>query len=221
MPNKNTIYQTIYEYLCNRESVVNIDRAITEFPKRLCSVMDIGPLIELCAALREDMRMEANKASGKANVAKAMKAIIKTAGKDKLRGAFDCEGKQCVCDGHRAIRLNSPIEMVSAQGIPSDGMKTVFDEAMEGATVPLDLPTMAELKAHYRIKKAESIGGFINYDFGGNLPAVQANYLIDILTAFPDAKAFATESPNKPLYFTCEAGDAVLLPVRIQGKQAV
>lgn len=112
----STIYTVVYDYLVNNEGIENIDGLLEKWeatdPAK--AISGTPALITLCAALRDDMRMEANKAAGKANIDKAMRAIIKNVPEHQrqLQGAFTSDGKQCVCDSYRAIRLNTPLTQV-------------------------------------------------------------------------------------------------------------
>ena len=53
------------------------------------------------------------------------------------------------------------------------------------------------------------------WDMGCDLPSVNAAYLYEMLTIFPDAAIYANvDSPYSPLYFVSTMGDGILLPVR-------
>ena len=71
----------VYDYLVKNEGIENIDGLLEKWeatdPTK--TISGAPALITLCAALRDDMRTESNKASGKANIEKAMRAIIKNA----------------------------------------------------------------------------------------------------------------------------------------------
>ncbi len=53
----------------------------------------------------------------------------------------------------------------------------------------------------------------ILWDFGEGRPTVNPAYLLDILTAFPDA-SITCGAITAPLYFSHADGEAILLPVR-------
>lgn len=225
MLNASTIYQVVYNYLINNEGIKNIDDLLEKWeatdPAKASS--GVPALITLCAALRDDMRREANKASGKANIDKAMRAIIKNAPehKQQLQGAFVRDGKQYACDGYRAIRLNTPIDLPAPPVPCTMDIGRLFAEARHNATTPLETPTLGELKTYIKITKAENKAKYgknkktILWDFGEGRPVVNAAYLLDILTAFPDA-AITCGTITDPLYFCHAAGEAILLPVRMK-----
>jgi len=227
MLSTSTIYQVVYNYLINNEGIKNIEDLLEKWeatdPTKASS--GVPALITLCAALRDDMRREANKASGKANIEKAMRAIIKNAPEHQrqLQGAFVRDGKQYACDGHRAMRLNIPIDLPAPPVPCTMDIGRLFAEARHNATTPIETPMIGELKAYIKIKKAENKAKYgkhanrqrILWDFGEGRPTVNAVYLLDILTAFPDADiTFSTLTA--PLYFSHADGEAILLPVRTE-----
>jgi hypothetical protein len=225
MLNASTIYQVIYNYLINTEGIENLDDLLEKWeatdPAKASN--GVPALITLCAVLRDDMRREANKANGKANIEKAMSAIIKNAPEHQrqLQGAFVRDGKQYACDGHRAMRLNTPIDLPAPPVPCTMDIGRLFAEARHNATTPLETPTLGELKTYIKIKKAENKAKYgkganrqgILWDFGEGRPVVNAAYLLDILTAFPDA-AIIFNTLTAPLYFSHADGEAILMPVR-------
>jgi len=227
MLSKEKIYQVIYKYLIEEEGIENLDNLLTTWevtdPTKASS--GVPALITLCAALRDDMRTEANKSCGKANIEKAMRAIIKNAPdhKREFQGVFFSDGKQCACDGHRAMRLSKPIDLPAAPVPRTIDFNRVFDDARHNATTPLETPTLGELKSYIKTKKAEYKAKYgrkasketILWHFGKDCPAVNAVYLLDILTAFPDA-TITFSTTTAPLYFSHADGEAVLMPVRMK-----
>ena len=227
MLSKEKIYQVIYDYLVSNEGIKNIDDLLEkwEVTDPTKTISGVPALITLCAALRDDMRTEANKANGKANVERAMRAIIKNAPdhKQQMQGAFFSDGKQCACDGHRAIRLNTPLELPAPPVPFTMDIDRLFTDARHNATTPLETPTLGELKSYIKTKKAEYKAKYgrkasketILWHFGKDCPAVNAVYLLDILTAFPDA-TITFSTTTAPLYFSHADGEAVLMPVRMK-----
>jgi hypothetical protein len=227
MLSKNKIYQVIYKYLVEDEGIENLDNLLATWevtdPTKASS--GVGALITLCAALRDDMRTEANKASGKANIEKAMRAIIKNAPdhQRQFQGVFFSDGKQCACDGHRAMRLNTPLDLPAPPVPFTMDIDRLFADAQRNATTPLETPSQSELKSYIKITKAEYKAKYgknankktILWDFGECRPVVNAVYLLDILTAFPDA-TITFSTMTAPLYFSHADGEAVLMPVRMK-----
>ena len=227
MLSTSKIYQVVYNYLVNNEGIKNLDDLLEKWettdPAK--AISGVPALITLCAALRDGMRREANKAGGKANIEKAMRAIIKNAPEHKrqLQGAVVRDGKQYACDGYRAIRLNAPIDLPAPPVPCTTDFNRLFTDARHNATTPIETPTLYELKTYIKIKKAENKAKYgkdanrqcILWDFGGGRPVVNAAYLLDILTAFPDA-AITCGTMTDPLYFSHADGEAILLPVRMK-----
>ena len=127
-----------------------------------------------------------------------------------LQGIFtDSTGRVCATDGFRIIRLNHrPEELPTAPGLPVDK----FFSPARG--YDLVLPHPVELKNI--IKKASETGTRAVYDFGEDLPQVNARYLLDMLRIFPDAVAYrsASNPKNGAIFFESSAGDGLLLPLR-------
>jgi hypothetical protein len=222
--NTSTIYQVVYNYLIH-EGIENLDETLEKWkatdPAKATG--GVPALINLCAALRDDMRREANKAKGKANIEKAMRAIIKNVPdyRLQLQGAIVKGGKQYTCDGYRAIRLNTPIDLPAPPVPCTMDIGRFIDEARHNATEPIETPTLGELKAYIKIKKAENKAKYgksanrqrILWDFGEGRPVVNAAYLLDILTAFPDA-TITYSTLTAPLYFSHTDGEAILMPIK-------
>jgi len=227
MLSKSTIYQVVYNYLINNAEIKNLDDLLEKWeatdPTKATG--GVPALITLCAALRDDMRREANKANGKANIEKVMRAIIKNAPEHQrqLQGAFVHDGKQYACDGHRAMRLNTPIDLPVPPVPCTIDIDRLFADARRNATTPLETPSQGELKSYIKITKAENKTKYgkgankktILWDFGEGRPVVNAAYLLDILTAFPDA-TITFSTLTAPLYFSHADGEAILLPVRMK-----
>ena len=232
MLNTSTIYQVVYDYLINKEGIKDLD---DQLAKGIWDATDptkttdrgVPALIALCAALRNDMRREANKANGKANIEKAMRAIIKNAPEyqEHLQGAIVIDGKQYVSDGYRAIRLNTPIDFPAPPVPCTIDFVRFFTEAQRDATTPLKTPALAELKTYIKITKAENKAKYgkganeqcILWDFGEGRPVVNAVYLLDILTAFPHA-TITFSTLTAPLYFSHINGEALLMPIKRDNK---
>lgn len=177
-------------------------------------------------ALKADIAAEECRAAGKSSPLKAANRIIKNAKKCNSReythGSWmSLDGMQCYCDGYHGVRLHNPLptEKIHTNEMPID-LGRIVNSAKDNAGARLNLPSVAELKAHIKfqkaVKKANRNRDAITYEFGDNLPAVNAEYLLNMLELLPECKARAAK--NSPLlgtiYFEAEAGDGVLLPVR-------
>ena len=123
------------------------------------------------------------------------------------------------------MRLNTP--STALQWAPPPNDPHVYDTIPEllnsdGATVTLNLPTAAEVRAKIasdRAKyKAEShpAGDTIStcFSWGDGLPMVNALYLLDILEALPGCTAACRPSELSIVYFHSPDGDALIMPIR-------
>lgn len=171
------------------------------------------PVLDAAAVLIMDARAGMDKKAGKSGILSAAKRIIKNAQKsarEALSGAWiDSSGRQCICDGFRAIRLKDALN-----GLPSsDGVNIdKFFSSKHGDA--LRLPSVSELKEI--ITQSKAAGEKIAlYDFGDGLPHVNAAFLLDVLQVLPGCVAYAGERALiSPIYFKSDNGDGVLCPIR-------
>lgn len=178
--------------------------------------------------LTEEIDQETAKRAGRGTQRAAMNRIIKEAIKanphrPQFHGAWIApDDSQIVCSGYAAIKLYEPLELPQTEG----GDLKVFDYPT--ASKPLELPTIGKLKtiiADHKIKwkgtKAKERPAPI-YDFGENLPAVNAQYLIDVMEALPGVKIIQYTTPKSPLYFEIPLkGIGILCPVRKQEEEGL
>ena len=124
---------------------------------------------------------------------------------------MDAEGRQCMCDGYHALRLKNHVEgFNTVKGMDLDKCYPKDYELV----AELPMPTPGELKIGKK-KIATVAGDATVYDFGGDLPLVNADYLKNIMDCLPDAKAYVTDHPlTGPIIFKSDKGDALLLPIR-------
>lgn len=98
-------------------------------------------------------------------------------------------------------------------------LQPLFDQNKPRCKMPVPYIDRADVKAFIELQYAES-GKTPEWDLGPGLPAVNAVYLYELLTIYPDAKLFADpESTLHPVYAVSEFGDALLLPIRSAAKQ--
>ena len=146
--------------------------------------------------LEEEIRDENNKKSGRANLAKIAKDIMKNA-PDRFiffKYPYTAEnGKQYVCDTHVIFEFSDPMDLPEYQAktdgermerdksfgsvikILNDGFEEIIDEEVE-------TPTANEIKSRIKEKKAEAkINGdkvkSISYNFGNGL-SMNTRYLL-------------------------------------------
>lgn len=149
----------------------------------------------------------------------AAKRIIKTAvkysGKEALHGAWiDNRGMQCVCSNYHGARLRDALPDLPA--VPDHLEPVDFSKFYPLNRVDFDLvlPSAQNLRAYIRDRKAAGEPSPI-WDFGPGLPAVNAQYLLDMLTILPGSSALcAKDHPHVPVYFDGPSGDGLLCPIR-------
>lgn len=186
-------------------------------------------LEKLGAELADQVRMEYAASRGVTSATRIIRAMLKAEQKKCNRPALqyawiDGQGRQCVCDGFRAFRLVEalPLEERPADaGDPVDLGKVVPVISKNYAAMPL--PGVNEVKAFIALEQA-SKGRKVTpvWDFGKGKPAVNAQYLADLLNVLPDAQEiyYSVDGKFSPLYAKSERGDALLLPVSTESKKA-
>ncbi len=222
-----TIYKALYEYLTYQKDIKNLDKILAEWePTPLDAPIggNIGDLVNICAVMRREAMEQNDKDAGRGDIRKAMKVVMDNAMKIvKFNGVYMINGQQYVCDGHQAIRPYHPIEVDITPAPRTPQLDRVFSEAHLGSKQTLELPTMAELKAIINVGQAEHKAKYgrkanehaIPYRFKNSNLAVNAKYLKNMLTAFPDAEATCKESnPHGGILFQGDEGEALLLPIK-------
>lgn len=135
------------------------------------------------------------------------------------------DSRQCIMDQFHAV-VFAPGNVLPIDPMPDDVRAKCdlfpIDSTLNRArtnNAKLALPCIADLKAYIKAKKNDirlTTHGAIIYDFGDNLPAVNAAYLLDMLQLMPDAIAFV--DTRKPLinavYFSDGTNEGALLPMR-------
>lgn len=154
--------------------------------------------------------------AGAVNVAKRVYSENEAC-RPSLAGIFESGGKWTVCDGYRAIMFNNDMpELPHVDGGSlAKSLPDMIDKTAKAET--LELPTVAELKAwaaSHGGKKALSAGKAKPYIWGG-VVGVNVYYLIDMLQALENCKAYIPESKNSAIYFSGDNGEGILLPVRV------
>lgn len=186
----------------------------------------IGSLIaDMIATVERDISRENAKKSGSLSRLKAAERVIKSAKKQPrpaLHGAWIADGMQYICDAYRAARFPEPLPLEKIpENIPPIDAARFFSDASKNAGECLNLPDIGTLKAYIKsekaARKAEKNKTPLAWDFGENLPDVDAEFLLDFLEMFPDATAIANKT--RPLwgmiYFSAPDGaEGVLLPVK-------
>lgn len=180
-------------------------------PAAYYTVAPLYPVLRIYAELRERV---AAKSCGSA--IQAVKRLIRTCARNDMRGVWkSADGSAwCCCDGQREVRLKN-VSGVSVLEQSFPNLEAQIDDCAKTAGKSLPLPTAAELKTYIAAEKAAGVKpNALWYWWGSDTPAVNASFLLDMVTIFPDCKEARYRTELSPLYFCGDNGDGILLPVR-------
>ncbi len=189
----------------------------------------IDPKIYALAVIYTEAKAEYNnelaKTAGKLDAKKAAEKIIKIMqenGRPHAGAIKTSDGKYIFSSPYHGIRIADNFNITEWQGVAPD-FERVFNGTAQNAGERLTPPTAAELKEIIRKTKAENKGkkkyakAAPLYDFGENAPAVNAEYLLQIMQAIGEDIVItaAAERPTvSGLYIYTNIGDALLMPSR-------
>lgn len=139
---------------------------------------------------------------------------------------YDDQGRQIICDGFRAFRLRDPMPLPEVHSTLEHlhSFELIMKDAKENCQLIIfDVPSPATLRAF--ISQQRKLKQPLVWDLGPELPAVNAKYLLDLLTMMPNPLLCARTTRDKyrffgPIHAESKLGDAVLMPVRTDAKQA-
>lgn len=186
----------------------------------------------LVRAIRTDMAQQYQRSDKHRTSTAALRRIGRAAAakqggiRSHFAGAFlDEQGRQCITDGFTLLRLNKPSTALEWAPPPND--THVYDTIpdmlnSDGATVTLDLPTAAEVRAKIASDRAKynaeshPAGDTLStcFTWGDGLPMVNALCLLDVLEALPGCTAACCTGELSPVYFHSPDGDALIMPIR-------
>lgn len=194
-------------------------------------------LENLASCLRYELVKTDNGAAG---LLKAMKAVLKSAAshprEDLHKAWIDGRGMQCVVDGFVAIRTRDRLPVdTHADGVQPAGLDLdrVFNQVKldaGAALLDIDREAFAQWIATQRAawKKGNEARAKKDrkpfapvYDFGRQLPKVNAIYLRYMLEAFPDAKLYYDPAKLALSFIRIVGGngEAIILPIRTPEKK--
>ena len=195
-----------------------LTRAVEKDPRKWTgnTVFPVAAAAAEIMAEALDNMAKSKAGAGAVNVAKRV-YTENEAFRPSLAGIFESGGKWTVCDGYRAIMFNH--DMPELPHVDGGSLAKSLPDMIDKAEKlePLELPTVAELKAWAAAhggKKALSAGKAKPYIWGG-VVGVNVYYLIDMLQALENCKAYIPESKNSAIYFSGDNGEGILLPVRV------
>lgn len=180
----------------------------------------------LTETLQAEIRKTANAKTGKGQAEKIALKILKYRQKDDdypaLAKAKKTDTFTYVTDGYRLIRFKNDyapdLPLTEEKSYPVDGLRKICENASTNANTAV-LPTLNELQTFIKLEKSKRITPadkkeIIIYNLTDSI-AVNAEYLLDILTVLPDATCKTPKYAYHTIYFTGKIGDACLCPLRI------
>lgn len=145
--------------------------------------------------------------------------ILKKAKSRRSREVFwyasTIDGIQYISDGYRAAAFTTPLPLEekpdSVSGFDYNGIFANEKRFEESGNIRLEIPDRKELAAYIKVAKAEQKAKKnsvkeVRYNFGKDLPMVNAEYLADMIDIFPNARFYA-KSAGSNVYIKDENGD--------------
>ena len=180
----------------------------------------------LAADLEAQLRQEIAASHGTGNAARIIASMLKAQLGTRESLAYpwiDAQGRQCACDGFQAYRLREHMplpERPENAGEPID-LDRIFPPSLTGWK-ELPMPSAKELRAFIAVERAKWTGRKKDFNaawsFGDHAPSVNAQYLLNAATVFPAAKTIYWNTLYSPLVLPCDAGDAIVMPIRDKNK---
>lgn len=192
----------------------------------LCLGFTVGEIIRV---LKQDIYNSENKKNGKSKQAAVIKSVLNVSkqnnGQPQCLTSYLIDGKQYVMCYAYGFVFNDPIEGVPVSNNLEHGKKLVdiINTAKHNTyDVELELPERNALSVYIKTQKAQrkTMSKYakkdpITFDFGENLPIVNAEYLLDVMDGLPDGKLmFNSNHPYAPMLCESSAGEGLLLPMR-------
>lgn len=183
---------------------------------------------EIIRVLKQDIYNSENKKNGKSNQAAVIKKVLKESQRDTIKtqwhSTYIIKGRQYVLCGYYGFAFNVPVAgvPVAEDKQTENGIVNIFNINYDNYDTELVLPDRTKLAAYIKTTKAQrktmskdERKSPIIFDFGGNLPMVNAECLLNIIDGLPDGKLlFCSEHPYSVMYCKGSDGEALLLPVK-------
>ena len=166
--------------------------------------------------MKEEIRNKCAKTSGKTSQRNALKRILKEAkeglyGKDYMQFPWVQNGKQWFCSGFSLVGLNNPMEWdeTSDKSATNPDAQRLLDSQKSHEAVKL--PNLEKLKAYIKIQKAEGNKKPL-FSFGDK--TFDAQSLVNIMEALPNAAAFDDGGKYKAMMLETNEGIGLIMPTR-------
>ena len=210
--------------MCTQEILTRVNEAIRLVANNLSPRFVLG---ELAIELEAQMRREIANSRGVGNALRTVVAMLKSQEKAHRTALaypwVDEQGRQCVCDGFHAFRLRNHLPLPERPENAGSGidLDRIWPTDTTGYKA-LSMPSAKELRAFIATERAKTGRGRkieLVWSFGPNEPSVNAQYLLDAATVFPNAEKILWNTLVTPLVLTCDDGDFLLLPIRTDKTQ--
>ena len=159
---------------------------------------------DLAAQLRREIAAENKQGSALKVITGLLRTVRKTNARTTLHYAWkDEKGRQCVCDGYRAYRLAEPLPL---EDRPADAgepinLSAIVPDVAKGGYRAVPLPAARDVRALIALERAaKGRKAAPLWEFGPGLPAVNAAYLLELMTVLPGAAAIYCGTDFAPLY---------------------
>ena len=170
--------------------------------------------VALINELKEDIREEEAKLSGKSGQRKALQRILKHAAvaghsREFLQYPFMNGTRQWFMSGVHAVGLDTAIDWCKCNA-EKDAVDMTRYAIKQGEEI--ELPELADLKAYIKFKKAEKVKRIV-YSFGSMV--FDAQQLVDVMEALPGAKMYHNKEKHTLAYFEHPDGIGLIVPLRM------
>lgn len=181
---------------------------------------DFSKYEDLVNLLKQEVRDENNKAAGKNHCAKLAKAIIKSGTKNYpirdqklniMAHGKTIDGVQYFLDGYRIAAFYERMDFPEWEHDNWYNIHSYINN-MDFADAESEMPSIGEIKSALAVAKGQKKKCIFGFDG----VTVNAQYLLDFLEGFPDAKVhISSERPHlSPIYIESEEGFGILLPIK-------
>lgn len=182
-------------------------------------------LEKLIADVEADIRQETAASRGNGAAQRIITKMLKANREFKPEISYqwiDAKNRQCAIDGHRGFRFKDhlPLEERPKDCGDHPELSKIYpsSDVLDTKYLPIKLPSAADIKIE--IAKQKSLGFKRNYyyDFGADLPVVNAQYLLDIITVLPDADTIWYSGILSPMFVFTDRADAILCTIKMDKK---
>ena len=143
--------------------------------------------------------------------------ISKNIGRENFSYAYTINDTQYICNGYSIVGLTDylPLAENPTDEIPDFAFEQQLNNIGKDAKTAVEMPDPKKLKEY--IKQSKDNNECARYNFGENLPCVNAEYLLNMMTIFPNVTAHINNefSNYGALYFEDTNGNkGGLMPLR-------